>query len=113
MGSSHISKQKKQTKQKKGNGMIETNSLLYKKRLAKELNNRDSGFHVTNSDGTFTFRSSSARVSKGVLQVSKFGSYLNPLDPRNSQARWVDADDCVFSDDSDRKIVASRKGESK
>jgi hypothetical protein len=86
------------------NPLISTDSSLYLRRLARELNSQSDGFYIS-ATGT---RCTCARYSKGVLQIKRLAHYLDPRDARNGRAVWFDAEGMTFTDTYGRAICASR-----
>ena len=78
--------------------LIGTESLLYKKRLVRELKTASDGFYA--SVATFNVRCNVARLKKGALQVHSFACSPEWFIPSNE----------IFTDPYGRQIVASRKG---
>lgn len=77
--------------------LIEMTSLLYKKRLIRELNSSPDGFYA--SVATFNLRCSAARINHGVLEC------YSPV----GEPKWFTPSHETFSDPYSRIIVASRR----
>ncbi len=84
--------------------LISTDSPLYLKRLAKELNSLPDGFYLAQTG----LRYSQAKFSKGILQVKRLTAYLDPQDPRTG-ANWFDASGMTFTDAYGRSVTVTRR----
>lgn len=81
--------------------LLPTDSPLYLKRLARELNHRDDSFYVNG------VRFTAARVRAGRLQAYRSTSYLDPQDPRAGHI-WQDVTGNTIEDGNGFAICASR-----
>ena len=84
--------------------LIPTDSPLYLKRLARELNSQSDGFYHNG------IRYSAARLKAGRLQVYRLAAYLDPQDPlAEFHKSWVEVDPSMgFSDAYGREVCATR-----